>query len=408
MIVRCAGVSDVIESVRFARTHDLLVAVRGGGHSVAGKAVCDDGILIDLSPMKGVRVDPVRRVAHAQAGLTLRELDQETAAFGLATSLGVVSMTGIAGLTLGGGFGWLNGKYGLAVDNLLSVDLVMAEGRFLTANATEHDDLFWALRGGGGNFGIATSFEYRLHPVDNVVAGLIIHPLPRAREVLHFYREFSASAPDDLNVDALMATGPDGNPMIALVTCYSGPLDRAEGALKPLRSFGPPVADLVRPMRFVEVQRMLDHAFPEGFRHYWKAHFVRTLNEAAIDTLVSFAESKASPTTSIVLQQFHGAAARVAPSATAFAHRHQQYNLIIVSMWTDHAEADRNIRWTRDLSETMGAFTEQDVYVNDLGEEGEERVMAAYGLNYERLSALKKKYDPTNFFRLNHNIKPAA
>jgi hypothetical protein len=358
--------------------------------------------------MKGVRVDPVRRVAHAQAGLTLRELDQETAAFGLATSLGVVSMTGIAGFTLGGGFGWLNGKYGLAVDNLLSVDLVMAEGRFLTANATEHDDLFWALRGGGGNFGIATSFEYRLHPVDNVVAGLIIHPLPRAREVLHFYREFSASAPDDLNVDALMATGPDGNPMIALVTCYSGPLDRAEGALKPLRSFGPPVADLVRPMRFVEVQRMLDHAFPEGFRHYWKAHFVRTLNEAAIDTLVSFAESKASPTTSIVLQQFHGAAARVAPSATAFAHRHQQYNLIIVSMWTDHAEADRNIRWTRDLSETMGAFTEQDVYVNDLGEEGEERVMAAYGLNYERLSALKKKYDPTNFFRLNHNIKPAA
>jgi len=408
LIVRCVGVSDVTESVHFARAHHLFVAVRGGGHSVAGKAVCDDGILIDLSPMKGVRVDPVRRVAYAQAGLTLGELDHETAAFGLATPLGVVSKTGIAGLTLGGGLGWLNGKYGLAVDNLLSVDVVTAEGRFVTASATEHEDLFWALRGGGGNFGIATSFEYRLHPVDNVLAGLVIHPLPRAREVLRFYRDLSASAPDDLNVDALMATGPDGNAMIALVACYNGPVDHAQAALQPLRSFGPPIADLLRPMRFVEVQRMLDNAFPEGFRHYWKAHFIRSLCDSAIGTLATFAESKPSPTTTVVLQHFHGAAARVAPTATAFAHRAEQHNLIIVSMWADPAEADKNIRWTRDLSEAMSLFVERDVYVNDLGEEGDERVRAAYGQNYERLSAIKKKYDPTNFFGLNHNITPAA
>lgn len=408
MIVGCAGVGDVINAVKFARDHNLLVAVRGGGHSVAGKSVCDGGVLIDLSPMKGMRVDPARRTVHAQAGLRLGEFDRETQAFGLATTLGVISNTGIAGLTLGGGIGWLNGNFGLACDNLLSADVVTADGRFLTASASENEDLFWGVRGGGGNFGIVTSFEYRLHPIGPVLGGMVLYEMSGAKEVLRFYHEFSQSCRDELSTMALVVTAPDGNPVIAISACYSGSLEDGEKALKPLRTFGSPVAVLLRPISYVEMQSFFDASFPPGCLHYWKANFLRALHDDAIEILMEYAVAKPSPISAIALQQMHGAASRVGRDETAFAHRYEQYDFGIFSIWTEPADSEKNINWTRELWEKMQPFAERGVYVNNLGEEGEERVRAAYGPNYERLVALKEKYDPTNFFQMNQNIKPTA
>lgn len=406
MIVRCAGTADVINAVNFVHTHNLLVAVRGGGHSVAGKSVCDGGVLIDLSLMKGMRVDLARRTARAQPGLRLGEFDRETQAFGLATTLGIVSNTGIAGLTLGGGIGWLNGKYGLACDNLLSVDVVTADGQFLTASAGENEDLFWGLRGGSGNFGIVTSFEYQLHTVGPVLGGMVLYELSKAREVLRFFDEFSHACPDELSTAALCITAPDGNRVTAIAACYCGSLEEGEKALKPLRTFGSPIADMIQPMKYVEMQSIFDAGFPPGQWHYWKSNFVRTLSEEAIETLMQHVATVPSPLTGLLLQQMHGAASRVGLTETAFVHRRDQCDFIIVSIWTDPADSEKNIKWTREFWEAMQPFVEQTVYVNNLGEEGDERVRAAYGPNYERLAALKNKCDPTNFFRLNQNIKP--
>jgi FAD/FMN-containing dehydrogenase len=408
LIVRCAGTADVITAVTFARTHDLLVSVRGGGHSIAGKAVYDGAVLIDLSSLKGLRVDPTRRIAHAQPGLRLGEFDRETQAFGLATPLGVVTNTGIAGLTLGGGLGWLNGKYGLACDNLLSVDVVTADGRFLTASPDENADLFWGVRGGVGNFGVVTSFEYRLHPVGPVLGGMMFYDMRKAEQVLRFFRAFSRGCPDELSTTATFLTSPDGTPLVAIVACYGGALAEGEKVLEPLRTFGAAVADLIRPIKYVEMQSLFDEGMPPGRQHYWKSNFVRTLSDDAIEMLVEYAATMPSPTSIVNLQQLHGAASRVSSTATAFAHRHEQYNFEIVSNWADPTDSEKNLKWTRAFGEAMQPFVERSVSINHLGEEGEEQVRAAYGANYERLVAVKNKYDPTNFFRLNHNIKPTA
>jgi FAD/FMN-containing dehydrogenase len=408
MIVCCAGPDDVRSAVNFAREQNLVVAVRGGGHSVAGKAVCDGGLLIDLSAMKGIEVDTNLRTARAQPGLRLGEFDPATQTYGLATTLGIVTNTGIAGLTLGGGIGWLNGKYGLACDNLLSADVVTADGRFLAARADENEDLFWGLRGGSGNFGIVTSFRYQLHRVGQVLGGMIQYPISEARELLRFYAEFARRSPDELSTMAALLTTPEGQPVVAVVVCYCGSLEEGGKVLKPLRTFGSPVADLIAPMSYVEMQSLLDGGFPPGRLHYWKSSFLRTMSDNAIETIVEYATHGPSPTTTVGMQQMHGAASRVGSTQTAFAHRYEQYDFMILSNWPDPADSERNLNWTREFWDAMQPHLEEGVYVNNLGEEGEERVRAAYGPNYDRLVALKNKYDPTNFFRLNQNIKPTV
>ncbi len=410
LIVRCAGVADVINAVNFARTNNLLVSVRGGGHSIPGNAVCEGGLMIDLSPLKGIRVDPARRTARAEPGLTWGEFDHETQAFGLATTGGIVPTTGIAGLTLGGGLGYLMRQFGLTCDNLLSVDLVTAAGQLLTASATENADLFWGVRGGGGNFGIVTSFEYRLHAVGPMVlGGLIFHPLPRAKEAYQFYREFTSTSPDQLSTHLAFATSPDGHPVVAFLLCYSGPLERGEEVIRPLREFGSPVADMVGPMPYTAVQALGGPLYPPGRLNYWKSSFLKELSDDAIESMIAQFETVPSPFSAVVLEELGGAVSRVGKDETAFGERSARYNLIITSEWVDPAESEKNIQWTRDFWEAMQPFESEAVYVNYLGTEGEDRIKAAYGpAKYERLVALKNKYDPTNLFRLNQNIKPTV
>ncbi len=406
VIARCAGVADVRAALRFGREHDLQIAVRGGGHNVAGKAVCDSGIVIDVSPMKGMRVDPVKRVVHAQAGVTWGEFDRETQAFGLATTGGAVSTTGIAGLTLGGGIGWLQRKHGLTCDNLLSADVVTADDRFLTASETEHPDLFWGLRGGGGNFGIVTSFEYRLHPVGPVIAGAVAHPFSAARDAFGFYREYSRSAPDDVFAEFALGTLPDGERGVFIFVCFEGPLDEGEKVLRPVREFGRPLADMIAPMSYCEVQQAYDEDFPYGLLNYWKSSNISSLTDDAIDTMVSYMESAPSRRPMVIIDQFGGAVARVAADATAFGHRDAEYDLIIAAIWADPHEQDAHIEWARAFWDAMRPHSTGDVYVNYLSDEGEDRVRAAYGHHYQRLVELKRRYDPDNVFCNNQNIKP--
>lgn len=406
LIARCAGAADVIAGVQFARAHNLLVSVRGGGHNVAGNAVCDGGLMLDLSPMQGIRVDPAGRMVRAEPGLTWRDFDRETQAFGLATTGGLFSTTGIAGLTLGGGLSWLNGLYGLACDNLCSADVVTADGQLLTASDAERPDLFWGLRGGGGNFGIVTSFEYRLHPVGPVLAGLLFYPIAKATEVFRFYREYMPESPDALRVDIGVLTAPDGNLAVGMIPCYVGAVAEGERVIAPLRRLGP-VADLVRPMTYCEVQTMLDDVLPPGRRNYWKSSFVPTLDDAAIETLIACGQAAPSPTSFIALEPIHGAASRVPPEATAFPHRTAHYSLLILAVWTDPAASEQHIRWARESWEALQPFAAGRVYVNYLSE-GEDRVQEAYETNYDRLVALKNTYDPTNFWRRNQNIRPTV
>ncbi len=408
MILRCAGTSDVVQGVNFAREQSLPLSVRAGGHSVAGKAVCEGGVMLDVSPMKGIRVDPARRTATAQPGLTLREFDHETQAFGLATTMGVISVTGIAGLTLGGGLGWLNGKYGLACDNLISADVVTADGRLVTASATEHEDLFWGVRGGGGNFGVVTSFEYQLHPVRTVLAGGVGYPLGKVREAMRFYHEFASNCPDELSTVAGLGIDSDGNPSFGVGVCYCGPLEEGESVLRPLREFGPPSSDDIHPMSYQMLQTSSDANFPPGRQHYWKSGYLVELSEDAVDVMLRFIVKKPSLTTGVGLQQLTGAASRVDPAATAFPHRGRRYDFLIQSNWEEPADSPRNIEWTREFFEAMRPFLRGGVYVNNLGDEGEDRVRAAYSSNYDRLVALKNKYDPTNLFRSTQNIKPTV
>ncbi len=405
IIARCASTADVVVCVHFAREHDLLVSVRGGGHSIAGKAVCDGGLMIDLSGMKGIRVDPVRRTVRAEPGLVLGEFDRETQAFGLATTMGVVSRTGISGLTLGGGLGWLMRKCGLACDNLISADIVTADGRLLTASAIQNDDLFWCLRGGGGNFGVVTSLEYQLHEIGPVLAGGVFYPAEKTREVLRFYRDFTTSPPDELEAQVATLTLPDVRRVVGIAVCYCGPIAEGEKLLKPLRTFGPPAVDLFAPMPYVQFQSMLDPFFPPGRHAYTKANFLKDLSDAAIDTFAEYATAP-SPYTSGVLEHLGGAFARVPPTETAFAHRRYPYNFSIWANWVDAADSEKNIRWSRAFWDAMRPFMGAGAYVNYLEEEADPRAREAYGPNYERLVALKNKYDPSNFFRMNHNIGP--
>jgi hypothetical protein len=406
-IVRCAGVADVVATVRFAAENDMLLAVRGGGHNVAGLATCDNGIVIDLANMNGAYVDPVRRTVRAQAGVCWGDFDRETQVFGLAATGGLVSTTGIAGLTLGGGFGWLMGRCGLACDNVLSAQIVTADGKVRTASADEHPDLYWALRGGGGNFGVVVSLEYKLYPITTVLSGLILHPLERGAEALRFFRDFIGNAPDELTVYAGVLTTPDGFQALAIIPCYCGDsLDDGSRLLAPLRKFGPPVADMVGPMPYASMQQMLDPAVPYGIHSYWKANFMRLLSDEAIETFVFYARSRTSQRTICMLEHCHGQAQRVAPEETAVAMRQEMLDLVILSLW-EGGDPTPHIEWTRQFWTAMQPYSAGSVYVNALSADESSRIAEAYGRNYSRLAEVKGKYDPVNLFRVNHNIRPA-
>jgi FAD/FMN-containing dehydrogenase len=410
LIARCRTVSDIVSCVHFARDQALPLSVRGGGHNVAGNAVCDSGLVIDLSRMRQVRVSPEKRTAFAEAGCTWRDFDQATQASQLATTGGIIPETGIAGLTLGGGLGWLMRRHGLSCDNVISVDMVLADGRRVTASTADNSELFWGLRGGGGNFGIATSFQYRLHPIDQVLAGMVIHPLERASKALSFLRDFAASAPDELALMAVFLTAPDGNKSLAVLGCFSGPISQGESILAPLRKFGEPVADTFARGSYVDFQALLEPGFPPGLQNYWKSNFLREVTDGLIEILVERFRSVPSPTTAIAIEQLGGAVSRVPEEDTAFNHRRHPFNVLIVSSWSDRAENEKHIRWTRQLWQALQPHSAGDVYVNYLGQEADEgadRVRAAYGeRKYQRLRALKQEYDPQNLFRMNQNIRP--
>jgi FAD binding domain/Berberine and berberine like len=408
LIARCSGLADVIAAVRFAREQNLLVAVRGGGHNVGGRALCDGGLVIDLSRMKGIHVDPTTRRARVQPGVTLGALDRETHVFGLAAPLGVVSKTGVAGLTLGGGVGWLARKHGLACDNVVSFELVTADGDVLRVSADEHPDLFWALRGGGGNFGVVTSFEYRLHPLSMVLGGLVIHPRERAADLLRFYSAFTQSTPDELAAYAALLHTPEGQPAAAIATCYSGDLAEGERVLAPLRSFGPPLVDAIQPMPFPVMQTLLDAAAPDGHHNYWKSAFLRPLDAEAIDVIVRHANQAASPLTAVLIEHYGGAANRIGVHETAFAQRNAEYDLGILAQWVDPRESERHIAWARTFAEAMRPYQTGGYLLNFLGEESDDTIRAAFGSNHARLVEVKTRYDPTNFFRVNQNVRPKA
>ena len=350
VIVRCVDVTDVVHGIEFARRHGLPVSVKGGGHSVSGSAISDAGLTLDMTAMTRIVVDPVQRIAVAEPGLTLAQFDAATAAHGLATTLGAVSMTGIAGLTLGGGLGWLNGHYGLACDNLLAVDIVTADGQLRTATAQQHEDLFWAVRGGGGNFGVVVSFTYRLHPVATVLAGGITYPPDDAQAALSRYHELAVTSPDALSTGASVSLDAAGDPVVSVTVCWSGSPEEGESAVRPFRELGAPVSDEVRPMPYVALQQAGDGNFPAGRQHYWKASFLRQLPAEAIETVLRHTAQAPSPHTIVGLQQMTGVASRVDPAATAFAHRAEQYDFLILSQWDDPADSPANIAWTRRCS----------------------------------------------------------
>jgi FAD/FMN-containing dehydrogenase len=409
LIAFCTSAEDVAIALDFAQRRALPIAVRAGGHNIAGCSVCDDGLVIDLSRMKAIAVDPERRVARAEAGLNLGEFDAATQRFGLATTMGVNSDTGIAGLTLGGGLGRLARKHGLACDNLLAAELVTADGRRLRASAAEHADLFWALRGGGGNFGVVTAFEYRLHPLGpTVVGGSVLYPAAQARAALQFYDRFAREAPDALSVDAAVLTLPSGAPAVSFSACYCGPPEEGEAALRPLRTFATPIDDQIGPRAYLDVQCAADAIFPRGRRYFWKAQFLRELTAPAIEAMLGAYAGAPSARSLAVLQQVGGAIARVPADATAYANRDAAYDCFAIAIWQDPAQDAANLRWARDFWAALNPFATGGVYANNLGEEGAARVRAAYGPNFPRLAALKRKFDPTNRFRGNQNIPPAA
>jgi hypothetical protein len=408
LIVRCRGVADVIRAVRFARDHDLLVAVRGGGHNVAGRALCDDGMVIDLSDMRGVVVDAETSTVRVQGGATLGDVDRETHLHGVAVPLGVVSKTGVAGLTLGGGVGWLVRKHGLSCDNVSCFELVTADGGVVGTSAEEHPDLFWALRGGGGNFGVVTCFTFRAHPVSTVLGGLIVHPRERAGELLRFYRDFMASAPEELAVYCAFVTTPDGVPAVAAVACWCGEADEGERVLAPLREFGPPMLDAVARMPFPEMQRILDGAFPDGTHNHWKASFVPKLTDELIDVLVEQAKRMRSPLSALLIEYYGGAPGRVAPSESAFAQRGSEFNIGFTAQWTDPAETPEHVGWARAAFDAVAPYSSGSHLLTFQSEADDSVVRAAFGDNYARLAEVKRKYDPTNFFSLNQNIAPEA
>ncbi len=422
LIARCAGAEDIVAAVKFARdNNELLLAVRGGGHGVAGHAVCDGGLVIDLSEMRGIDVDPEGRRARAEGGCTLGDLDRETQHHGLATPLGVVTETGIAGLTLSGGIGWLRRKHGLSCDNLKAAEVATADGSLLTACESENEDLFWAIRGGGGNFGVVSSFEYRLHPVGpEVFVCFVFYPADRAREVLRFCERYLSEAPEDVAPLGILGRVPEasefppasqGEPYVALLAPYPGN-DPAEGerVLRPLRKIADPIADRSGAMPYTEAQAILDEDYPDGWRYYWKSVNLPELSDEVIERLVGRAAASPSPYSTIDVWYQGGAMARVGEQQTAFANRGAPYLLGIEGNWEEESSSDENMAWVRDTFADMRSFSDGGVYLNFPGflEEGEQLLHEGYGKNYERLAEVKARYDPTNLFRLNANIEPRA
>jgi FAD/FMN-containing dehydrogenase len=412
LIAQCHSAADVAEAVRLTQKLGLEVAVRGGGHNVAGRATIDGGVMIDLASMKEIHVDPRNRTVRAQGGVTWGELNRETQRHGLAVTGGIVSSTGIAGLTLGGGLGWLMGKYGLALDNVRSAELVSADGKILRTSKAEQPDLFWAIRGGGGNFGVATSLEYQLHRVGpTVTSGLVAHQFDRARDTLRFFRDSTASLPDEHVLFGTLVHAPDGSgtKLAAMVTCHCGSLSAGEMAMLPLKQFGSPVMDALGPMSYCELNGMLDAGYPKGALNYWKSSFLAQLSDDVIDTMIACFARCPTPMGQLVLEHVHGAVTRVPVEGTAFPHRTNGYNFLVLSQWMDQAMTDRCIAWARETYMAMQPFVAAGRYVNYLGDdEPGDPVSAAYGPNHRRLQQLKAKYDPKNFFRMNQNIRPLA
>ncbi len=406
-IACCSGPADVQAAVEFAGEEGIFPAIRAGGHNAAGLAMIDDGLVIDVSHMKGIFVDSTQRTATAQAGLTWGEFDRETHLYGMATTGGLISTTGIAGLTLGGGVGWLMGRCGLVCDNTLNYDVVLASGEMARANAVENADLFWALKGGGGNFGVVTSITYRTYPIKEVLAGLLLYPLGDAREVIRFYRDFTSGAiPDELTMYAAALCTPDGTPVVALIPVWCGDLEEGERVLGTVRAFGSPVADLITRMPYPAMQQMIDGVAPFGLRSYWKSQFLRELTNEAIDQFVEFAETSVSPRSLAILEHAHGAVARVPADATAFPTRSSPYDLVVIAAWTSAEDDEANIAWTRRFHSSMEQWSTHLVYVNALDQDDIDRIPQAYGPNYQRLCEVKEKYDPENRFRRNQNIRP--
>jgi len=417
LIARCADVADVTAAVNFARKNSLLLAVRGGGHNAGGLGVCDDGLVIDLSDMKGVRVDPTSRTVRVEGGCTWRDVDQATHAFGLATPNGAISTTGVAGLTLGGGIGHLTRSFGLSIDNLLAADLVLADGRFVTASDMENPDLFWAIRGGGGNFGVVTSFLFKLHPVDTVHAGPMLWQMDQAVDLMRWYRDFIRKAPEDISGFFAFLAVPPAAPfpehlhhkiMSGIVWCYTGPAERADEAFRPIRNYRPPALDLVGPLPFPALQSMFDPLYPSGLQMYWKADFVNDLSDEAIDLYVEHGSKIPTPLSTMHLYPINGAAHKVGRTETAFSFRDSTWAQVIVGVDPDPGNKDLIIKWAKGYWDALHPYSAGGAYVNFMMEEGQDRIKATYRDNFERLTAIKSKYDPTNLFRVNQNIKPAA
>jgi hypothetical protein len=417
LIARCVDVADVIGAVNFARENKLTLAVRGGGHNGAGLASCDGGLVIDLSRMKGIRVDPAARTARVEGGCTWGEVDHATHALGLATPSGFLSSTGVGGLTLGGGIGYLSRTLGLTIDNLIGVDMVLADGSFVTASAKEHPDLFWAVRGGGGNFGVVTSFEFQLHPISTVYGGPMFWPMEQAADLLRFWRDFILSAPEDINGWFGFATVPPAPPfpeqfqmqkMCAIVWCYTGPLAQAEERFKQIRAFGPPAIDFAGPIPWPALQSMFDALYPPGLQWYWKADFFSELPDKAIDLHVKYGAQLPTMHSTMHIYPINGAAGRVGKNDTAFSFRDAKFAEVIVGVDPDPANNQRTIGWARDYWTALHPYSAGGSYVNMIMDEGQDMVKAAYRDNYTRLAQVKATYDPTNLFSMNQNIKPGA
>ncbi len=408
IIARCAGTADIQDAVKLARASGLEISVRGGGHNVAGRAVAEGGLMIDLSPMRGIHVDPTAQTARAQGGVLWSELNREAHAHGLAVTGGAISSTGIAGFTLGGGLGWLMAKHGLGADNLIGVELVTADGEVLNVADDTHPDLMWALRGGGGNFGVAASLVYRLHPLTMVTGGLIAHPIDAAGDMLRFYRDAVAGCSDDLTVFAAVVHAPDGSGMklAAMVVFHTGDPAQAEIDIAPFKNWGSPAVVDVGPMPYPVMNTLLDAAYPKGALNYWLSSFTTGMPDGLIDTIVERFASVPSPMTAILLEHFHGAVTRVGPTDTAVPHRDEGWNLLLPSEWMDPADTEANIAWTKDSFAALSEHFGGGRWLNYLGDDQDDAIGAAYGPNYDRLVEVKRRYDPQNVFHLNHNIVP--
>jgi FAD/FMN-containing dehydrogenase len=416
VIVRCVDAGDVMATVDFARENGLDLSVRGGSHSVPGFGTNDDGVVIDLSPMKGVRVDPIAQTARAEGGSTWGDFNHATYPFGLATTGGIISTTGIAGLTLGGGIGYLSRGFGLSLDNLLSADVVTADGRFVVASQKENEDLFWALRGGGGNFGVVTSFEYQLHPVKDIFAGVFFFPLDRTRDVLEFYRDYVATAPEQMGVFPAFQIAPPlpfipesehGKPFCALVSCWAGPLEEGEKALEPIRTAAPAVAEMITPMPYPALNSAFDALVPPGLQHYWKASFARELTDGAIEAHIEHGPNVPVVNSTMHIYPINGACNRVPSDATAFAYRDAKFATVIAGMWPDPADNEKNTQWVKGYYKALEPHSEAGGYVNFMAGDDQDRIEDNYKDNYRRLASIKKKFDPDNLFHFNQNIKPA-